>query len=275
MMFRLLLCSALSIAALGFGTTAFAQGESDLPDDIFEDDTAPPEPSNRQEKEALLADEPAVQLPDEDQRKRIIQTFQRKTFLKIGRYEGGPHIGFVTNDPFVNRYLVGAGITYHVTEIFAVEASGTFSPDLKDADRKPITQQIILENGVTPDISKIQFYFDGNFQFSPIYGKVAVGSGRIIVFDLFGIFGAGVVNTLDDLEALQKEEDEAAKATESQFHPTLNYGGGIRVILSESFAVRLEGRGLSYIEVLEGTTLEMKNNFTLLASASFFFPGMD
>lgn len=274
-MFRSLIGSALAVASLGFGSTAFAQGESDLPDDIFGDDTAPPEASNRQEKEALLADEPAVQLPDEDDKKRIIQTFQRKTFLKIGRYEGAPHIGFVTNDPFVNRYLIGAGLTYHVTEIFGVEVSGTFSPDLGVADRKPITQQIIDENGVTPDISKIQFYFDGTFQFSPIYGKVAVGSGRIIVFDLFGIFGTGVVNTLDDLDALQKTTDPAALATQSQFHPTLNYGGGVRVIFSESFAVRLEGRGLSYIEVLEGTTLEMKNNFTLLASASFFFPGMD
>ena len=31
---------------------------------------------------------------------------------------------------------------------------------------------------------------------------------------------------------------------------------------------------MSYIEVLESTTLEMKNNFTLLTAASFFFPGM-
>lgn len=54
----------------------------------------------------------------------------------------------------------------------------------------------------------------------------------------------------------------------------MNFGGGVRVIFSESFAVRFEGRGLSYIEVIEGTTLEMKNNFMLLASASFFFPGM-
>lgn len=248
--------------------------ESDLPDDIF-DSPGTPEPTLRQEREDLEKDEPVVELPDEQEKKRVIQTFQRKTFLKIGRYEASPHLGFVTNDPFVNRYLVGAGFAYHLTEIFGIELSGTFSPDFGIGDWKPITKQIIENNGVTPDISKIEFYVNGNFQFSPIYGKVAVGPGRIIVFDLFGTFGTGAVNTRDDLKALQKEKDPAATATASQFHPTINYGGGARVIFGESFAVRMEGQGLSYIEVLESTTLEMKNNFTLLGGVSFFFPGMD
>ena len=94
-------------------------------------------------------------------------------------------------------------------------------------------------------------------------------------FDVFGVFGTGVVNTADDLTALDKENDLEAQATANQLHPTLNFGGGLRIILSEGFAVRVEGRGVSYIEVLEGTTLEMKNNVALLAGASFFFPGMD
>lgn len=259
---------------LGLATPALAQDESDIPDDILGDDTAPPEPTIRQEKDALLANEPEVKLPDQEQKKRVIQTFQRKTFMKISRYELSPHLGLVTNDPFVNRYLVGAAFAYHVTEIFAVEVAGSFSPTFGDADYKAITNQITENNQVTPDISRIQGFVSGNFQFSPIYGKVAVGNGRIILFDMFGVFGTGAVNTNDDLEALQKELDDAAIATQKQFHPTLNFGGGARVVFSESFAVRLEGRGLSYIEVIESTTLEMKNNFTMLASASFFFPGM-
>jgi outer membrane beta-barrel protein len=259
-----------------FGASAALAQESDLPEDIFGEDTAPPEQTSRQEKEALLSEgEVAIELPDEEQKKRIIQTFQRKPFLKIGRYELSPHLGFVTNDPFINRYLAGVGMTYHMTEVFGLEVSGTFSPNLGTADYKPVTDQIINENGVTPDISKIQLYVDGSFQFSPIYGKVALGADRIIGFDIFGVFGTGAVQTLDDLKALDKTEDPEAIATESQWHPSLNYGGGIRVVFSEGFAVRLEGRGLSYIEVIESSTLEMKNNFTLLASASLFFPGMD
>jgi len=246
----------------------------DLPDDDPLGDK--PEPTNRQEREALENDKgTAVELPEEQQKRRIIQTFQRKTFLKLGRYELSPHVGFVTNDPFINRYLLGVAFTYHPTEVLGVEVAGTFSLNLGNADRKPVTNQIIDSNGVTPDISKIQLYVEGNVEFSPIYGKVAIGGERIIGFDIYGVFGTGAVQTLDDLEALKKEDDPEAQATQSQWHPSLNYGGGVRVELSPGFAVRLEGRGLSYIEVIESSTLEMKNNFTLLASASLFFPGMD
>jgi outer membrane beta-barrel protein len=270
---RLLVHGCLLVSAL-VAAPAFAQsGESDL-DDLLGEETDTPETSNRQERDALLAEDPEAQLPEEERRRRIVQTFQRKTFLKKDRYEASPHIGFITNDPFIHRYLGGASLAYHVTEVFALEISGTFSPSFGESDYKQITKQLIENNQVTPDISRIQFFGSGSAQFSPIYGKLAVGGNRIILFDMFGVFGAGVVNTKDDLVALQKENDPAALATEVQFHPTMNYGGGVRVIFSEGFAMRIEGRGLSYIEVIEGTTLEMKNNFMLLASASLFFPGM-
>lgn len=264
---------ALGALVLTVATPAFAQSETDLPDDIFGETT---EPTVAQEREQVLSDaaNEQIELPEADKRKRVVQTLQRKNFMKIGRYEAGAGVGFVTNDPFINRYLLGGHFAYHVTEVFAVEAEGAWSPDFGTGDYKAITTQIITENEVTPDISKIEYFANANFQFSPIYGKVAVGQGRIINFDVFGLFGTGIVNTRDDLEVLQETENPAAIASASQFHPTLNYGVGARIIFSESFAFRFEGRGLSYIEVIQSTTLEMKNNFTLMASASFFFPGM-
>jgi len=270
----------LMATGLVLGGPAFAQDDEGDVDDVLDDILGGPDETQPQsiaeERQSLLEEPKSDTLPTPGpSKKRVIQTLQRKTFMKIGRYEAAPHLGFVTNDPFINRYLLGAAFAYHVTEIFAVEASGTFSPDLGDSDRKPVTVQIIEENQVTPDISKIQFYGNINFQFSPIYGKVAWFGSNIINFDIFGAFGTGVVNTKDDLVALGQEDSPQAQVTQSQFHPTLNFGGGLRIIFSEAFAVRLEGRGLSYIEVLESTTLEMKNNFTLLAGASFFFPGMD
>ena len=268
----LIVASALLVSA-----PAFAQ---DTTDDVLDDILGGPDETQPQsiaaERQSLLEEPKANTLPTPGPgKKRVIQTLQRKNFMKIGRYEAAPHAGFVTNDPFINRYLIGVGFAYHVTEIFAVEASGTFSPDLGEGDYKPVTEQIINENQVTPDISKIQFYASLNFQYSPIYGKVAWFGSSIINFDIFGTFGTGVVNTVDDLDALGQPDNPVAQATQSQLHPTLNFGGGLRVVFSEAFAVRLEGRGLSYIEVLESTTLEMKNNFTIVAGASFFFPGMD
>lgn len=219
------------------------------------------------------ADDADLEGLDEDRDRRIIKVLQKKNFLKIGRGEGGVHLGFVSNDPFINRYLVGLNFGYHITEVLSVELAGTFSPDFGQSDWKPITRQLVNENSVSPDISKIIWIANATTQFSPIYGKLAVIGGRIIVFDFYGLFGFGLAGTQDDLEAIQCDgaANEPCTATASQVHPTTTIGGGFRVAFSNRVAARIEGRSLSYIETLDGTSLEMKNNFMLQAMGTFFF----
>ncbi len=210
---------------------------------------------------------------DQASRRRVIKTIQDKTFLKLGRFEVSPYIGFVTNDPFINRRLGGICLAYHFTEIFAIELMGGYSPNLESADWKPLTDQLVEKNKVSPDISKLTGFGHVAFQFSPIYGKVAINGRKIINFDVFGTFGMGVTRTIDDLEALGDDSD-TAKATQVQPHTTTNIGGGARVTLNENWAIRAEGRSLVYIETINSTTLEMKNNFIVSLAASYFFPGM-
>ena len=130
-----------------------------------------------------------------------------------------------------------------MTEIFGVELTGTFSPDFGKGDWKPITEQLVEENKVSPDISKILWTTAANFQFSPIYGKFALQRGTIN-FDMFGVFCMGVVGTVDDLEALQEENVNVW--TQKQVHATSNIGGGFRIIFSKNFALRVEGRSIIY-----------------------------
>lgn len=221
------------------------------------------------QSEQLLAE-------DEESANRVIKTVQPKNFLKLGRFEMMPHLAYVTNDPFLKRYIVGANLGYHITEIFAVEATLAYSPILGEADYKQVTKQLIDKNNVSPDISRLTAIAAGSFQFSPIYGKVALNGKNIINFDVYGAFGMGVTRTVDDLEALQaKPDDPIYTNTEVQWQPTTNFGGGARVIFNEWFAIRIDGRSMVYIETVGSTTLEMKNNFLFTAGASFFFPGMD
>lgn len=218
-------------------------------------------------------------LPEEElaRKKRIIKTLQKKNFLKLGRFEAGPHIGFVANDPFLKRYIGGVYVGRHFTEVFSGEIDFGFAPDLGEADWKSLTKQLKESNRVLPDISKLLMYGTFTFGFSPIYGKVAVGQ-KIVIFDIFGVFGMGAVRTADDLDALGVEgsgaDADRAKATQYQIHPTTNMGGGLRVAPSPNVAVRLEARSLIYIETVQSTTLEMKNNLILQSSVSFFFPLM-
>lgn len=218
-----------------------------------------------------------IALPDdEERRRRIIMTIQKKNFMKIGRVEVGPSLGFVANDPFLNRYIVGAVLDYHFTEIFAAEFQLGYAPILgaggcEDPDWKPLSCQLLERNSVSPDISKLTLNASGGLAFSPIYGKVAVGQ-KILIFDIYGHFGLGVVNTQDDLVALQAEDDPAAQATQVQWHPTTVIGGGARVAFNPMTAARIEAKSLSYIETINSTTLEMKNNLIVQANVSFFFP---
>lgn len=206
--------------------------------------------------------------------KRTIKTVQRKDFMKLGRFEAGPSVGFVTNDPFLNRYIAGVRLGYHVTEIFGLEGELSYSPDLGEADWKPLTSQLVNENHVSPDISKLTLIGNLTFQFSPIYGKVALNGNNIIHFDVYGAFGMGFTRTVDDLKALQAEGDQVAEATQFQMQPTTNFGGGARVVFNQTIAVRVDARSLVYIETVNSTTLEMKNNFILSGGVHFFFPQM-
>lgn len=288
----------LSAAALMFtaqaladdsGADPVAQGDEEDDDDDELGDIlggeSGSEESVREEQEALrqgdIDDRVGVQgeqiLPeDEAAQKRVIKTVQPKNFLKLGRFEMMPHLAYVTNDPFLKRYIIGANLGYHITEIFAVEATLAYSPILGEADYKQVTRQLIEKNNVSPDISRLTAVAAGTFQFSPIYGKVALSGKNIINFDVYGAFGMGVTRTVDDLEALQADADDPVyAATAVQWQPTTNFGGGARVIFNDWFAVRVDGRSMVYIETVGSTTLEMKNNFIFSAGTSFFFPNLN
>lgn len=250
-------------------------------DDDPADDEDAPEDSVKAERDAVKkgkVESTSPALPGEEERgRRIIKTIQKKNFMKIHRFEVGPSVGFVANDPFLNRYIIGVVGDYHLTEIFAIEVQLGYAPILgqggeNDPDWKPLSKQLLLQNSVSPDISKLTLHGSAALAYSPIYGKAAVGR-RIIAFDIYGYFGLGVTNTQDDLVALQNEGPEAV-ATQNQWHPTTNIGAGARVAFTEGLAARIEGKSMSYIETVNSTTLEMKNNFIVQGNVSFFFPGM-
>jgi outer membrane beta-barrel protein len=255
--------------------------EDDL-DEILQDTREPSTANDAQDlKEGRIDDtkvgvrsDQLTMSPDEVKRKRLIKTLQKKNFVKSDRFEGNVHVAFLANDPFLNRYIAGASFGYNLSEIFGLEGSIDFSPDLGESDWKPLTHQLVEENNVSPDISKITLFGSASFIFSPIYGKAAINGKDIINFDMFGAFGMGAARTADDCEALGKCGEEAVEATEFQVHPTTNFGGGVRVIFNQNIAFRLEGRSVVYIETVESTVLEMKQNFILQGGMSFFFPRM-
>jgi outer membrane beta-barrel protein len=271
---------------MGLSSTAFAQDDLD---DILGESS---DTSAKEERKDLETDADSTALLLEDETtKQIIKTLQRKTFLKLKRWELSPHTAAVINDPFLKRRIIGTGVAYNLTEIFAIEAMLDYGLDLGDSDLSTLTKQIKDDNNVAPDISRVLAFGDVSFVYSPIYGKAAVLGRKIVNFDVYGKFGMGIAQTKDDgtvsgildgsdnicpdISTLNSNSEQALFCqTQIQWHPTSSFGGGFRIIFNDSFAVRLEGRALTYIETVNSTMLEMKNLFLLQGSASFFLPSI-
>lgn len=270
--------------ALGLASPALAQEGGDDLDDILGTSSDQPgtvaEERREAEREAERGDTGETKVPD--YRKKLIKTLQKKEFLKIGRFEFTPHLGYVANDPFVHRLLFGAGIGYHITEVFMFEIQGGGSPDLGTGDFKPITSQLTCAGGaddencnsVAPEISRQTWHAVAQFHWSPFYGKIATKRDSII-FDLYATLGAGVVGTVDDLALIgiddTDDEWEEAAATQFQAHPALALGGGLRLNFTKTVGLRFDVKSLSYIGTLQSTKLELKNNLTLQLGASVLF----
>lgn len=263
------------LAPTYLSTPYYFEGLDGITDEEEED-----EDSVRSEQEAVRREAGAKKDEGEGgSRRRVIMTIQKKNFLKVGRVEIGPTVGAVVNDPFLNRFIIGAVADYHFTEVFGVELQIAYAPIFgtggeTDPDWKQLSKQLRELNSVAPDISKLTFNSSLSLMFSPIYGKAAIFR-TILIFDIFGNFGAGIVQTSDDLVALGADEsDDEAVATQNQWHPTTIIGGGMRVAFNRTVAIRLEGKSMTYVEVINSSTLEMKNNFIVQGSATFFFPNL-
>jgi len=273
------------LALLSLSSVGFAD---ELDDILGSSDDGGSTADERKEIEEDSAEE-APSLMEDNQNDQIIKTLQRKNFLKLKRWELSPHFASVINDPFLKRRIIGTGVAYNVTEIFAVETMIDYGLDLGESDLSTLTKQIKGENNVAPDISRLLAFGDVSFVYSPIYGKAAVLGRKIVIFDVYGKFGMGIGQTKDDgtvsgvLDNVDNQCPDISTLTtgtelanfcktQIQWHPTTTFGGGFRVIFNDSFALRLEGRSLTYIETVNSTMLEMKNNVIVQGSASFFLP---
>lgn len=105
------------------GTSGGAASDDELPED-----------SVKSERDAVKSGkaEAKDEAPQGKEKIPFIKTIQRKNFMKIGRYEIGVDVGSVSNDPFLNRWIIGAVADYHFTELFALELQLGYAPNFDD-----------------------------------------------------------------------------------------------------------------------------------------------
>jgi len=208
---------------------------------------------------------------DREPPRRTVLTIPPKPYLKMDHLELGSHVGMIVNDPFVTRTLIGGSANWHMTDVLGIELHSTFSPDLGEADWKQITHQLVHNNQVVPELSKILYNGQLTTQFSPVYGKVA-GRRGLVYFDMYGVVGVGTVLTHDILDPLGLDSDSRGLATEVEWHATVVYGAGARIAIGSRLAVRTQGTVWHYVETINGTSLLMKPAFAMTVGVSWLVP---
>ncbi len=223
---------------------------------------------------------------------QLIKTIQRKNFLKAHRFELTAFAGGETIDPFINHWVGGLNGTYHVTEVFAFEGLVAYSPFISnianmffgaditnyELDLKDLTIELKETASVTPRSSKMLYYGHAGVVYSPLYGKFAFMSRKIVNFDIYFTSGCGFVRTQD--LAADTTTETLQSDTVFQTHFATNFGGGFRVAFNRWMAIRLDGREYFYVEsVTTGENpayaeelLSLKYYFIVQTGLSFFFP---
>ena len=258
------------------------RARDDEPEDAAEDDD--------DDRNARAEAREARRRAREEGKKRLVKVIMPKAFLKYRKLELTPQVGLSNNDNFVRRLFLGLGVGFHINDVLSIEGTFAYLPNLGETDYKPLTLRFREGEEVVPDISRIVFLGVGNLALSPIFGKIELGTQRIINYDIYFTAGVGVVSSQDDMEIVSNDAclpfetraERKANATPEngceyvdQEHFVSNFGGGIRIVFNEWIGIRLDVRQYTHIEQVfrEGEIgLEMKQNLFINIGATFFLP---
>jgi outer membrane beta-barrel protein len=219
---------------------------------------------------------------------------QNRFFLKEGRFEIAPILGYVPNNPMVKRYTGGVLGAYHFSETMAVEGAFIYSPDLGTNDLKGLTNTLVqIAQSSSGQGSVFQQPIDkmvlgATFaaRWAPVYGKINLIGERVLNFDFYGVAGLGLLSVqkyyavYDDAPGDGQTPVTLVEASSKALVP-INLGIGFDFFLSQSVALKIDARSYLYIDSKpqydpneQVTESRPYNNFVASGGVSVFFPKM-
>jgi outer membrane beta-barrel protein len=180
--------------------------------------------------------------------KRRRRGAQDRLFQQTNRHELTIWGGYYVSDLFDGTYVVGGAYTYHMTEDFAVEASGSLT-HLTSSGGPELERTFSVLGGRQLDAR----LFEALLVWSPLHAKMRVFAQPIVHFDVAFAAGAGVVD--------------------SQLSTGLTGVGGLglKMFFGRAFAVRLDLRDHVYQQQLLPRT-EIVNDLTATLGLSLYLP---
>jgi outer membrane beta-barrel protein len=153
-----------------------------------------------------------------------IKSVQRRQFVRDGRFELRPSVGFQLNDAFVHNIMIGGSAHYFLAESMAVNLSVHYS--MVQASTETL-KTVRAESEVSPLTSKVQLLAAAHFEWAPIYGKFSLFSEWVAHFDFGLTAGIGVAMTKDAGGLVPDAQGKTG------LYPAFGIGGGGRLVLAE------------------------------------------
>ena len=179
--------------------------------------------------------------------KRKRRDVRERLFQQTNRHELTVQGGYYASDLFDGTYVVGGAYAYHMTEDFAVEASGAWTRIASSGG--PELERTFSLLG---DKNRRSLLFDADLVWDPAHGKLRLG-GAIQHFDLYAAAGAGVVDSV-------LSNDIAGNAAL-----------GLKFFIGRAMAVRIDLRDHVYRQQLL-IRKEWVNDVTAMIGLGVFLP---
>ncbi len=143
-------------------------------------------PGDTQSEPGACVDEAVKADLDAKRRKRSVK---ERLVQKTNRHEIGLRGGHYVSDLFDATWVAAASYAYHLTEDFAVEASGAYTR-IRSAGAPELERLFSLLGGK----DRSALLLATNLVYSPLHAKLQTGA-QVAHFDVFVTAGAGVVDS--------------------------------------------------------------------------------
>ncbi len=188
------------------------------------------------------------------------------------RVELSPFLGMTVGDAYLRNGLVGASLSYHLTNSWGLSAVGGFGVTQFDTDlRTNLESKLGQQRLQNLSYSYLQWLAGLEIAWVPIVGKFSIFNSAITNYDIHIMGGFSFVG-----QAAQAATSNGTTDPELEgLRPAPSLGLGMRLFLSDGISANLDVRDylFSRAEVSSLTASpEFKNNVLVSLGVSFFFP---
>ncbi len=225
-----------------------------------------------------LALAPAARASEADAFEGRVPPVAGQLYQKAGRFEISPIAQLSLNDAFFSKYLFGARLGYHFSELLGVSGSFAGGPSVATGSTTVCPSNAGCRSATSAELYQVPGHLNWiagvEVAVSPVYGKLNLFAEQVVHFDLSVLAGADWIAYRRVLDATTASSTAAAGGSPpTDTTPGGHLGLGARFFLSRALALRLEIKDYLYRMPVQGRT-ETESQLLSEIGLSFFFGGV-